>query len=156
MLSPEMNPEPEMNNLYVTQAPTTHYDGLRISPTPLHTLMASLSLIICEWRNQLHASFYIAFNQLPHLPHPLHSLSFHTFTRSNDSWAKSGIWCFHVAFMQGQCCPGFQHKSKGSNVTSYGWRDTHSPQLNFLFIDYVRHAWVTYFLNFYRHFYQHI
>ena len=32
----EMNPGREMNMLYVTQAPTTNYDGLRISPTTLH------------------------------------------------------------------------------------------------------------------------
>jgi len=70
-----------MNNLYVTQAPTTHYD-LQISPTT-HS-MASLSLLICEWRNQLHApsSFYKETRFHTYLTHFINDLSnFHMVKR---------------------------------------------------------------------------
>ena len=100
--------------------------------TTLHTLMASLSLLICEWRNQLHASFYIAFNQLhstPTSPTAFTQFShFHTVKRFLSQ--VRNLWCFHLACMQGTV----QYKSKGTNVTSYEWRGTRSPLLNFLFI----------------------
>jgi len=98
------------------------YESLQPHYTTLSN--GSLSLLFCEWRNHLHASFYIA----SFIPHPLHSLTFHTFTRSNDSWAKSGIWCFHVACMQGHCST--QKQGHQSNLLWMTWHSLSSAQLS--------------------------
>jgi len=75
---------------------------------------------------------------------PTSLMTFQTFTWSNDSWAKSGIWCFHVACMQGHCSFLFQHKRKGKIVSSCGWLGTRTPQCNFLFIWKEKHNSLTF------------
>ena len=70
---------------------------------------------------------------------PTSLMRFQTFTWSIDSWAKSGISCFHLACMHSHCASWFQHKSKGIIGISWWWLGTCTAQWNFLFIFQKKH-----------------
>ena len=95
-----------------------------------HTTLHMLHFLwFCEWRKHLHASFYIA-SFIPHPPTSPTTFTHlsHSFTRSNDSWAKSGISCFHVACMQGHCSA--QKQGHLSNLLWRTWHSLSSAQLS--------------------------
>ena len=123
-------PRREMNKLYVTQ-PLTQTMMAYESLQPHYTTLSdgSLSLLFCEWRNHLHASCYIA-SFIPHSPTSptafTHFSQFHT--RSNDSWAKSGISWFHGGMHAGPLFFLIPTQKQGQHC-KFVWMTWHSHSI---------------------------
>ena len=99
--------------------------------TTLHSLMARFLWFSVNGGT----TFMLLYSQLhTHLPHPLHSLSFHSFTQSQtipEPSQESHGFMWHACRAT---VPLDSSKSKGNFVTSFGWLDTPTLQCNFLFI----------------------
>ena len=92
-------------------------------------------------------TFMLLYSQLhAHLPHPLHSLTFHSFTHSQtipELSQESHGFMWHACRAT---VPLDFSKNKGNMVSSFGWLGTPTLQCNFLFFFEQKENWLTFLL----------